>query len=161
MHGTYYLHGATPTMVDRFVEVLRRHSYLAEPTRLDSNAWAIIWGAPLAYAYGAGLLLGYAGVLLLVADWMAANRRRYRIERWFGARPVSFLRRGLRVAGPVVLGGSVLGAALGVIALSGLRSVSRLPDPLALTAVVAGNSVALTVLFAGVVLVLARGWRAS
>ncbi len=159
VHGTYYLEAADPGLVKRFEAAFERGGYVVSTERLKADAVAILRGEPLTYAYAASLLLVYGSAVLFSLNWVASNERRYRIERLYGARPLTFSARALRPVVVAAVVGTAMGTAVGMLVLRALGALSRPPGLVDAAGVVVANGVIMPCLFVTAVVVQTARWE--
>lgn len=109
--------------------------------------WSLLQSETLTHVYEVSLLLVYSSALLLSVNWASTNRRRYRVERLYGAHPFGFTVRSLRILSPSVVLGSALGSFMGMLLLSTMKSVSVSPTFVDVAVITLGNGLVLTALF--------------
>lgn len=148
VHGVYYIGADDPELAMQFAAVLERYDYVVTMREVDPNVWSIVQSEPLTYAYEASMLLAYGSILLLFLNWIAANKRRYLIERLYGAHPVSFIVRWIRCVVPAGAIATAVGATIGMVVLGRLGALSVEPGLLDIVGITVTNAVVLGVFFA-------------
>ena len=134
---------------------------LPEATAFDVSVWTVNGTEPLTYAYLTALLLVLGTVVLLCTSWGASNRRRFMVNRMFGAHPGSYARHLLVRVAPGVAVGTAIGIAAGWAALVSLAALSEVPGLATLSMAWAVNLIAVSAVFALTIAIQAHRWTRS